>query len=207
MNTKYITSADGTQIAYDYWKGSSDGILLVHQLPSNRKSWTPLVQLLTDPGYSVMAIDYRGRGESSGQLKQPEDFQNIAMDIDTAISHMNNQGVKRIIIIGASIGANHALLASQRHMNIAGTALLSPGLDYRGVKTENAAKQSTKPILIIASEDDHYAAKTARHLHELAQGSKLTLYNSAGHGTDMFVEKELLKNLADFTTSTFAQKV
>ncbi|MDO8660959.1 MAG: alpha/beta fold hydrolase [Candidatus Woesearchaeota archaeon] len=190
--SSFLTAKDGVKIAYDFWQGNKQGVLLVHQLPVNKESWSAFVPELTTKGYSVLAIDYRGRGESGGQLQSVQDFQNIALDVDVAIDFLKEKGIKNVFIIGASIGANHALLAGVHRSEVSAVVLLSPGLDYRGVKTELFATQFTKPVLIVASEDDKYSAMSAKKLYALAKGMKeLKMFDTAGHGTDMFVEKEL----------------
>ncbi len=195
--TDLLIAKDGIKIAYDFWQGTKQGVLLVHQLPANKESWSGFVPELNAKGYSVLAIDYRGRGESSGQLQTAQDFQNIALDIDAGIDFLKTKNVESVIIIGASIGANHALLAGVRRSEVNAIVLLSPGLDYRGVKTEIVASQSTKPLLIVASQDDEYSAMSAKKLYEVAKG-ELKMFDHAGHGTDMFAEKELSAMIISF---------
>jgi alpha-beta hydrolase superfamily lysophospholipase len=66
--------------------------------------------------------------------------------------------------------------------------LLSPGLDYRGVTTENRlADYGERPLLIVASEDDNYSANSSRTMAETAVGeTQVKIYEKAGHGTNMF---------------------
>lgn len=203
--TGFLTSKDGTNIAYDFWQGNKEmpGVLLVHQLPASKESWSVFVPELTSRGYSVLAIDYRGRGQSSGKLQTFQDFQNIALDVDAGIDFLKTKGVKSVIVIGASIGANHALLAAIQSSEVTLAVLLSPGLDYRGVKTESATSKLTKPLLVVASEDDAYSSMSAKKLYELAKGEKeLKMFDTAGHGTDMFSEQELSQVILSFIRKT-----
>jgi hypothetical protein len=199
----FLAAQDGTRIAYTYWPGQGEGphpgIILVHQLPSNRHSWDSFAPALQKAGYAAVAIDYRGRGESGGQLKTAEDFQHIALDVEAAKAFISQQmGVDggRLAIIGASIGANHALIAATKDPRVKAAILLSPGLDYRGVKTTDAARACRTPLLIAASEEDAYAAESARELDRLArQPKRLTIYRGAGHGTDMLAGTDLRERM------------
>ncbi|MEM4282088.1 MAG: alpha/beta fold hydrolase [Candidatus Woesearchaeota archaeon] len=204
--TNFLKAKDGTQLAYDFWQGEKEkpGIVLVHMLPSNRSSWRPLVPFLQKEGWSVIAIDYRGRGESGGKLVSPQDFQNIALDVDAAIDFLQQKGIKTIGIVGASIGANHALLAGLRHPSIKSVVLLSPGLDYRGVKVADVASKLGKPLLVVASEDDAYSAQSSKEIIRLAKEPKaLKIYSAAGHGTDMLNQPDLIPLLIDWLKKGF----
>ncbi|MCH7760566.1 dienelactone hydrolase family protein, partial [candidate division TA06 bacterium] len=102
-----------------------------------------------------------------------------------------------LIVIGASIGGNVALNYAATDERVKGVVLLSAGLDYRGVKTEEAMKAyGDRPVLIVASEEDKYAYQSAKKLYELAKGEKeLKIYKNAGHGTRIFDKEEGLEDL------------
>ena len=107
----------------------------------------------------------------------------------------------RVAIVGASIGANLALLTGANEEGVKTVVLLSPGLDYSGVKTGEAmAAYQNRPVLIVASEEDTYSADSSRVLEESAVGEvSLVMYQNAGHGTNMFVaEPELGELLIDW---------
>ena len=79
----------------------------------------------------------------------------------------------RVGIGGASLGANLALLEAADDPTVAAVALLSPSLDYRGVRIDAAArKYGNRPMLIVASDDDGYAMRTSRDLQKGAGPSR-----------------------------------
>jgi dienelactone hydrolase len=93
----------------------------------------------------------------------------------------------RIGIMGASIGANLAALAASADGSIASLALLSPSLEYRGLRIEAALKKVARPVLLVASDDDPYASRSARDLQKGGGGTReILLLREAGHGTAMF---------------------
>lgn len=202
--TQFLTSMDETRIAYDYnpVPESRFGIVLVHMLPASKESWQPLIPSLTKAGYATIAIDYRGRGRSTGHLEAPQDYQDIALDVDAAITFLFTKGIKKIIVIGGSIGANHALLAAARDDRVVAAVLLSPGLDYRGVNIEETSKRITKPILIIASEDDEYSAESSRTLNKTFEGKQeFVLYKNAGHAEKMLTQPNIIQSIVTFLNS------
>jgi hypothetical protein len=87
-----------------------------------------------------------------------------------------------------------------------GAVLLSPGLDYKGVKTAEAAGRlgAGRKVALFATADDYkgYCAKTVEELAKAAGESSILkkVYPGGEHGTKMFgavtgVEAEIVKAL------------
>ena len=174
------------------------GILLLHMLGSHRTVWEQvgLVATLVDNNYVVLTLDMRGHGDTGGS----QDWAQSPDDIQRAWEFLRQQpGVDgdRTAIIGASIGANEALIAAANEPAITGVILLSPGLVYRGVQTEPAmSAYGDRPILLVASEDDSYSADSILRLAELSQReANVQMYTNAGHGTNMFAAASDLPDL------------
>jgi pimeloyl-ACP methyl ester carboxylesterase len=200
--TVMIEASDGLQIeaTYEHPGGVAPfpGVILIHMLGSNRTAWDDIgltAQLLQN-GYAVLNVDMRGHGGTGGAVDwslAEDDFQRVW---DYFVSQEGVDGEKTAVI-GASIGSNLSLITAVNRPSIATVILLSPGLDYRGVTTEDAIiEYGDRPILIVASEEDSYAADSSRTLHEAATGeAELQLYNGAGHGTSMFNKEAGLPDL------------
>ena len=64
-------------------------------------------------------------------------------------------------------------------------ALLSPGLDYRGLRTEAAMKKyGGRPALLIGSTKDPYASRSIRQLTTIGPGTReVRLTDAVAHGT------------------------
>jgi len=200
--TVMIEASDGLQIVatYSYPGGEAPypGVILLHMLGSQRTAWESNgmeAQLLLN-GYAVMTVDMRGHGETGGDIDwelAEDDFQRV-WDYFVAQDEVNNEATA---VVGASIGSNMSLITAVNEPRINAVILLSPGLDYRGVTTADAIiEYGDRPIFIIASEEDSYAADSSKTLHETATGqAELQLYNGAGHGTNMFSKEEGLPDL------------
>ena len=119
------------------------------------------------------------------------DWKLLPGDVTTAVNWLARQeGADSgcIAVVGASIGANSALLAAAADKRVHTLVLLSPGLDYHGLKTERAMEQyGTRSIFLLASADDEYSAGTVKRLGLLARGrNAVKVFQKAGHGTGMF---------------------
>ena len=204
-----LKTEDGFEIIGSFYKSQSDvGVVLLHMLNKNRNDWDVFAEQLQKEGYSILSIDLRGHGQSlkkdgrtvEWQMFSEKDFNDMILDVKAAKEFLEQKGVIKINLIGASIGANIALNYAAEDIEIKTIVLLSPGLDYRGVKTEENVKDyGNRPILIVASEDDEYSAISSKKLLELAIGKKeLKMYTNAGHGTRMFPNTDLDKIIIDW---------
>jgi len=191
-----LTTSDGVNIKATYYEGNTPhGIILLHMVARTRADWEPFALELQAKGYKVIAIDLRGHGQSNlnWQSFASRDFNNMIEDVRAAKDFLNAKSAKVIAIIGASVGANIALNYAAEDSDIRTVVMLSPGIDFRGVKTDRTIKEFDRPILLVASSEDSYSAESSAKLHNLSasKDAKLEMYEDVGHGTEMFREKKL----------------
>jgi acetyl esterase/lipase len=189
-----ISGADNLPISADLYLPSTgdtpaSAVILVHMFRGSRADWGDLPQLFVDQCIAVLAFDLRGFGDTGGDIdwsKAKEDLNLIYQDL-AGRTEINPQ---KIALVGASIGANLSLITAANQPPIPAVVMLSPGLDYQGVTSEDAlAQYSDRPLLIIASKDDTYAADSAQVLKDAATGeTELLLLDGAAHGTAMLTQ-------------------
>jgi pimeloyl-ACP methyl ester carboxylesterase len=162
------------------------GVILLHMLWSDRTTWDEYALQLANAGFAVFALDMRGHGETGGEV----DWDLAAVDLQQVWDNLAARpdiDPDRMGIVGASIGANMALVGVANEPDARTVILLSPGLSYAGVETKDAMVAfGERPVFIAASQEDTYAADSSRKLHETAVGeARLEMYQDAGHGTFM----------------------
>ena len=194
-----LLTDDGLRIAHTYSEGKdpSVGIILLHMLNRDRTDYATFAKTLTEQGYPNIALDSRGHGESDGNWQQfsKEQYYAMVLDVKAAQEFLTKKGIHTFIVIGASIGANIALLAAAQQKDIIGVVALSPGLEYHDVAPETAVKNLKTPVFFVAAKGDEYAALSTQRLYELKPKPKeIKLYDGNGHGTQLF-EKENLNIL------------
>jgi dienelactone hydrolase len=92
----------------------------------------------------------------------------------------------RIGMLGASLGANLVAMAAGDDPSVVSVALLSPSLEYRGLRIEPAMRKiGSRPVLMVVSDDDAYATRTARDLEKGTKGREVMHLPAAGHGSVM----------------------
>lgn len=193
-----LKTKDGVEISGDYYAApvSGAGVLMLHMMPATRKSYLSFAMKIQEAGWQGLAIDLRGHGESQDgpagyQLFKDEDHQKSILDVEAGAEFLKLKGAKEIYLAGASIGANLSLQYLAEHSEAKAALLLSPGLNYRGIKTDELIKKvyHTKAIFLTAAKDDDYSYETVQGLYEiLPEGvtRELKLFDSGGHGTKLF---------------------
>lgn len=204
-----LRAEDGVTLAATWYEpavGPSPAVILVHMLHRSRRDWEPVATRLAAEGFGVLAIDLRGHGESQGGIGT--DFSPMVQDVRAARRFLASRGdviQTRVGVAGASIGANLAALEAADDLTVASLALLSPSLDYRGLRIEAAVRKfGTRPALLVASDDDPYAARSVRDLQKAGAGQRESmLLSHAGHGTNMFgPAPDLTRSLVDWFRRT-----
>lgn len=217
MNKKTVNfpTQDGVKIVGDFYDArSKKSVVLLHILPGNRRDFNDLAGLLSEKGYNILNIDERGHGDSeswpgemgSWQEFRQEDYDKMIFDVEAAADWLKNQAKDtELAVIGGSIGANLAMILGAKQQPKIVVAL-SPGIDYRGVKTEIASRNYRQNLLIAASRDDEYAFESSEKLFEMSRAriKEFIKYEDAGHGTRMFMtEPELKQRILDFLDRNF----
>ena len=198
-----LNTEDNIKIKGTFFKGNKGmpSLILLHMLDRNRKDWNEFALSLQMIGFNVISIDFRGHGESGLSWKKfsDGDFNNMISDVKVANDYLIKQGLNNnVAIIGASIGANIALNYAANYSKVKTIILLSPGLDFRGVKTKDSIKQFKNPVLIVAAEDDSYSADSSKTLNSSSKNSTLKIYNGSEHGTQLLMKTDVDKLIADW---------
>lgn len=176
-------------------------VLLLHMLPRDRTSWSSFQKTLEAAGLASLAIDLRGHGESTDQAGKKLDYRNFSdaqhqgyvTDAEAALAWLKEKGFdeSHVVLVGASIGANAAVrVAAERHA-IPALVLLSPGENYRGILTYDAARAlgANQAVWAAGSAgDDQAAYDAAKKITEIAPSTDKTFkpYQSAGHAMALF---------------------
>jgi pimeloyl-ACP methyl ester carboxylesterase len=86
-----------------YGKGDR-GIVLAHGSRFTKESWEKQAQVLVNAGFRVLAIDFRGRGQSRGGPTSNPDDDGARFDVLAAVRYLRQNGAKTVSVVGASFG-------------------------------------------------------------------------------------------------------
>lgn len=198
---------DGVAIAgtwYEPASRSGPAVILVPMFHRSRHDFDALASRLANAGIGALTFDLRGHGESQGTIG--EDLGAMVADVQAARRFVIGRAdvTGRVGLAGASLGANLAAIAAAADPTIASLALLSPTLDYRGVRIEAAMKKyGARPVLMVASDEDGYASRSVRDLAKGERGREVLRLGGAGHGTIMLErDASLMGSLVDWFRRT-----
>ena len=203
------------QAVYQAASSGSCVFINTHGLGSNRDEWRSLEGRLEKKGYGYLSLDLRGHGGSARCPGGRADYKTfsaaqwaeLSADIRAAADYLKSRKVpqERLVLCGASIGANLSLKAAAEGLRPAGIALLSPGLSYAGIEAGAYLEGfGAIPLLIAASRDDAYAWESAGQLTARAKVRGLPAVFRAGpggHGANMLLDArpELLDYIPGWT--------
>jgi alpha-beta hydrolase superfamily lysophospholipase len=203
-----IRTDDGIQLAATFYEAATrpaPAVIYVHQLQKSRKDWDVVAGQLASEGVAGLAIDLRGHGESPGS---PQDYSGMVQDVRAArrfLATRTDVTPNRIGIAGASIGATLSAVVAADDAAVVSLALLSPTMDYRGMRLDAPMKKyGSRPALLVASMDDGYSARTVRDLQKNAGGLREPLVlGGGGHGMAMLAaDPELGRRLLEWFRRT-----
>lgn len=220
-----FVSEDQTQLVGTYLAAMVDpapAVILMHQFGSDRSTWerNGLAAWLQNPSaafdelwpqmppglsFGVFYFDFRGHGESGGNAQgQRADF---LMDARSALATMKElPGVdpERIVLIGASIGADAAIDVCLP--GCLGALSLSPG-GYLGVPYAQAVEHTGEegvPAWCLAAEDDPFSADTCESAS--AESYRGIVYPRGGHGETLLrtdLDPDVGQVVVEFLTLAF----
>lgn len=187
-----LEASDGLVLVGDFYRPESEepvpAVILMHMLGRRRDDWETLLPVLVDDyGMAVLNVDLRGHGETGGST----DWALAEEDVQTWIDWLRGQeGINpdAISLIGASIGSNLAIRGWANDEKIRTAVALSPGLNFRGVTTEDAVEANAdRPLMLVSARSDRESAIAVTTLFDLTDSNALVrLFSGSRHGTDLF---------------------
>jgi dienelactone hydrolase len=183
-----LFTTDDVEIHAAYYPTTADrapAVMLLHGFDGSRDDWNSVAPLLQRNGLAALAVDLRGHGQSLRRLTadgpqfvnrrkfQTKDYQDMLLDLNAAYEWLGDQpGIdpERIAIVGAGLGANLAVRYAAFNEEIAALVLLSPTLNYQGVRTDTLiVKIGCRPLRIATARQDSISMAAARKLVALRQ--------------------------------------
>jgi len=108
--------------------GTGPAVILLHGLTATRRYVVMGSRLIERSGMRVIAYDARGHGRSGPAPGRAYGYQHLAADL---LGVMEDQGIERAVIAGASMGAGTAARFALEHPDrVAALALITPPYEH-----------------------------------------------------------------------------
>lgn len=179
-------------------------VVLVPMLGRPKDDWQAVAQRFADANITTLAIDLPG----TAAPEDPKELSRWSDDIRAAVAFLLSRPEVRagsIGVAGASLGGSLAAVEAAGDATIRAIALISPSLDYRGVRIESAMRAyGARPALLVSSAHDPYAARSTRELAQNAQGPRDIRWSDiAAHGTVLLSrDADLVRSLVEWFQGT-----
>ena len=180
-------------------------VVLVPMLGRPKDDWQAVAQRFADSNITALAIDLPG----TNIPEDPKELVRWSEDIRAAVAYLVSRPADvragSIGVAGASLGGSLAVLEAAGDATVRAIALISPSLDYRGVRIEAPIRAyGARPALLVASARDPYAARSARELAQDAKGPRDIRWSEvAGHGTVLLSrDPDLARSLVEWFQGT-----
>lgn len=107
----FPTQDGGLIYANLYGKGDR-GVVLAHGGRFNKESWEKQARALVKAGFLVLALDFRGYGQSKGPGQADPLSAPLHFDVLAAIRYLRQTGAKTVSVVGGSMGGAAAAAAA-----------------------------------------------------------------------------------------------
>lgn len=104
-HVSFPTSDGGTIYADVYGKGTR-GVVLAHGGRFNKESWAKQARALAGAGFHVVAIDFRGIGQSRGPGQAGIFTAPLHLDVLAAVRYLRKTGARSVYAVGGSLGGD-----------------------------------------------------------------------------------------------------
>ena len=147
-HVSFPTQDGGTVYADLYGKGERC-VVLAHGGRFNKESWKKQARTLAAAGFRVLAIDFRGYGQSRGPGQADPLSAPLHLDVLAAVRYLRKNGAKTVDVVGGSMGGGAAGDAS-----IASPPGEINRLVLLGAAPNGSAEKLKAPTLFIVARDD-----------------------------------------------------
>jgi alpha-beta hydrolase superfamily lysophospholipase len=179
-------------------------VVLVPMLGRSKDDWQAVAEHLAAGGIHALAIDLPG-------LALPADLRELegwSEDVRAAVTFLAGRGDVRpgaVGLVGASLGASLVAVAAAADPGVPSIALVSPSLEYRGVRIAGAMQRyGARQAFFVASVQDPYAARSVRELQKMGGGSREVRWSDVpAHGTALLSrDPDLIRSLVEWFQQT-----
>jgi len=189
-------TADGGVVWADLYGTGNRGVVLAHGARFDKASWGPQAEVLAKAGFRVIAIDFRGYGQSRGGDQAAPGSGEKYQDVLAAVRYLRENGARRVGVIGASMGGGASASAAIH---------ARPGEIDRLILLANVPVPEPErlaiPKLFVVSKGDGLAAKVREQFEKAPEPKELMILEGSAHAQLLFRTDQgerLMKKISEF---------
>jgi pimeloyl-ACP methyl ester carboxylesterase len=190
-------------------------VVLLQSETGATSDWKPIVEVLYQYGFAVLTMEMRGCGQPIFDMRVHQnrppnttmlgDRERYPIDVAQMVSkalqdYAQAIDTTKLALIGSSFGGNVGLVYASTEPRVLFTALISPGLEIRGVQvTPFVMKFGNRPLLLAAGSKDSYSVESCYLLADVVpRPLDIRVYDSFFSGNQLLKDKpDLVKAILD----------
>ncbi len=195
---------DGGLIHADLYGKGDRAVVLAHGGRFNKESWKEQAEALEQAGFRVLAIDFRGYGQSRGPGQSDPLSAPLHLDVLAAVRYLRKTGAKTVSVVGGSMGGSAAGDASVE---------AKPGeidrLVFLGSEGSGKPEQMKGRKLFIIARDDLGSSDIPRlprvrdHYAKTPGPKELVIVDGSAHAQFLFATEQkerVMREIVRFLT-------
>jgi pimeloyl-ACP methyl ester carboxylesterase len=180
-----LQASDGGLVHAHLYGTGARSLVLAHGGQFNKESWQDQAREFVRAGFRVLAIDFRGYGESRGPGQNDIYTAPLHLDVLAAVHHLRHTGAESVFAVGASLGGwAVATAAIAEPHNLPRIVLLS------AVPRNPAAQLTVRKLYIMARDDANAAGPRLpalqKHYAQAPAPKELILLEGPAHAQFLF---------------------
>jgi pimeloyl-ACP methyl ester carboxylesterase len=205
--TFWFRSRDGLRLDGALVGSGSTAVVLAHEYPSDLCPWLDYAGTLARAGFRAFLFDFRGFGESE-EAQTPAATWRLQDDVAGAVTEARRQGARRVILVGASMGASAVVVAAPTiRPPVDGVVSLSAEWDLdsligsHGLNAPQTAPRLHVPWLLATGSNDRLvsAGQTRALAARAGASAHVVVVPDGGHGWSLLeASPRLVRTLAAF---------
>lgn len=173
-----FAAKDGGEIHAHLYGDGDHAVVLAHGMAFDKESWQPLASQLSGQGLQVLALDFRGYGESTPGGEEGA----LWLDVVAAADFLRHRGARRISMLGASMGGGAVARASVEAPN--GTFHKVILLAAAPIADPNRMKADS--FLFVASREERLLPRVRQQFEQAPEPKRLAILESGAHAQHVF---------------------
>jgi esterase/lipase len=178
---------DGLEIAATLFGEGDTALLMLHMGKghADQESWHPFARLAAEQGFAALTLDFRGRGESEGEMYPPM----MILDARAGAEFLRQRNFKHIACLGASMGGTTCLRLALDG-DLAGVVVISSTQSVggdNGVSAPDLRSLMIPKLYVYGKRDAIIPGDMEMMFRNSAEPKQLIIYDHAAHGTDLLL--------------------
>jgi len=176
--TVAFSTKDGGEIQAHLYGEGEHAVVLAHGMVFDKESWQPLASHLSGQGLQVLAVDFRGYGDSTPGGEEGA----LWLDVVAAADFLRQRGARRVSALGASMGGGAVARASVE----APQGTFHKVILLAAAPIDDPDRMKAGSFLFVASREERLLPRVKQQFEQAPEPKRLAILESSAHAQHVF---------------------